>query len=395
MLIEIILFLLLGVLAGTFTGLAPGIHINIIGTILVSLSASLFSWINPIYLAVFIASMAIAHTFLDFIPSIFLGCPDEDTTLSILPGHELLKEGRGYEAVMLTNYGSLAAIFILLLMSYPSILFIPKIYNLIFDFIPYILIAVSFFMILSEREKSAAFFVFILSGILGFIVLNLRDLNQPLLPLLTGLFGASSLLISIKTKSKIPKQRITKPEIKFLKPLAGSLISSLICGFLPGLGSGQAATLGSMVSKEDKKGFLVLLGATNTLVMGFSFIALYAISRTRTGSAAAIQDLLGVLSWRILVLILITVLISGIISFFVTKSLTKFFSSRIEKINYAKLSVGTLIFVSIMVLLVSNILGFFVFLISALTGIYCLSNNVKRTNMMACLLVPTIIIYLL
>ena len=45
MLIEIILFLLLGILAGTFTGLAPGIHINLIGTILVSLSVSLFSWI--------------------------------------------------------------------------------------------------------------------------------------------------------------------------------------------------------------------------------------------------------------------------------------------------------------------------------------------------------------
>ena len=32
-------------------------------------------------------------TFIDFIPSIFLGCPDTDTELSILPGHELLKKG--------------------------------------------------------------------------------------------------------------------------------------------------------------------------------------------------------------------------------------------------------------------------------------------------------------
>ena len=31
--------------------------------------------------------MAITHTFVDFIPSVFLGCPDTDTELSI--GHKI------------------------------------------------------------------------------------------------------------------------------------------------------------------------------------------------------------------------------------------------------------------------------------------------------------------
>src|SRR3989338_4984778 len=121
MLIEIILFLFLGILAGTFTGLAPGIHINLVSVVLISLSASFFVSLNPVYLVVFIVAMAITHTFVDFIPSIFLGAPDEGAELSVLPGHELLKQGRGYEAVMLTNYGSLAAIFILFLISLPLI----------------------------------------------------------------------------------------------------------------------------------------------------------------------------------------------------------------------------------------------------------------------------------
>ena len=68
--------------------------------------------------------MAITHTFKNFIPSIFLGCPDTDTELSILPGHELLKKGHGYEAILLTTYGGLAAIFILLLIAFPSIILI-------------------------------------------------------------------------------------------------------------------------------------------------------------------------------------------------------------------------------------------------------------------------------
>ena len=94
MLLQILLFLFAGIFAGTITGLIPGIHINLIGVFLISLSTSLFISINPVFLIVFIASMAITHTFVDFIPSVFLGCPDTDTELSILPGHELLKKER-------------------------------------------------------------------------------------------------------------------------------------------------------------------------------------------------------------------------------------------------------------------------------------------------------------
>jgi putative membrane protein len=129
MLIEIVLFLLLGILFGTLTGLIPGIHINLIGVLLVSASVSLFFSINPVYFVIFISSMAITHTFIDFIPSIFLGCPDTDTELSVLPGHELLKKGQGYQAILLTCYGSLAAIFILILIAFPSIFLISKTYG--------------------------------------------------------------------------------------------------------------------------------------------------------------------------------------------------------------------------------------------------------------------------
>src|SRR3989339_895673 len=108
---------------------------------------------DPTILILFIVAMSITHTFIDFIPSIFLGCPDTDTELSILPGHELLKKGEGYEAIMLTAYGSLAAVFILILIFYPSLWFFPKIYTLTKNIIPYILIAVSGILILMEKRK--------------------------------------------------------------------------------------------------------------------------------------------------------------------------------------------------------------------------------------------------
>jgi len=407
MLLQIMLSILIGILFGTITGLIPGIHINLIGVFLVSLSASLFISINPLYLIVFITAMAITHTFIDFIPSVFLGCPDTDTELSVLPGHDLLKRGHGYQAVVLTAYGSIAAIFVLMLISFPSILMISKTYNSIKNLIPYLLIIISILLISLEKNKKLALLVFFLTGFLGWSILNLPDklINQPLLPLLTGLFGSSMLIISIKTKFKIKKQKISMPKIKFLKPLTGAIIASPLCSFLPGLGSGQAAIMGNIISKiskkteknsgKEKKEFLFLLGATNTLVMGFSFISLYVISKTRTGAALAIQQILGNLTSKILILILITTLLSGIASFFLTLYITKIISQKINKINYTLLSIITLIILTIIVFVVSGLSGLLILIISTLTGIYCISLNVRRTNMMGCLLIPTILFYIL
>jgi len=121
---------------------------------------------------------------------------------------------------------------------------------------------------------------------------------------------------------------------------------------------------------------------------------LYSISKTRTGAAVAIQSLIGTMNSNILILILLVCLISGIISFFLVKVLSIKFLKVIEKINYKKLSIGIILILSILVLLISGILGFVIFIISTATGIYCISLNVRKTQMMGCLLIPTIILYL-
>ena len=105
-LIPIILALGLGILAGTFTGLIPGIHTNTLAVILLALLGYLSS-IPVLVLAVFLISMVITHSFLDFIPSIFFGAPEPATALSVLPGHNLLLKGEGYKALKLTVIGGL------------------------------------------------------------------------------------------------------------------------------------------------------------------------------------------------------------------------------------------------------------------------------------------------
>lgn len=397
MLLEILLALSIGIFFGTLTGLIPGIHINLVAAFIVASSVTFFSGINSIYLIVFIVSLSITHTFIDFIPSVFLGAPDSDTELSVLPGHELLKEGLGHHAVSLSSYGGIGAIIGVIILALPSVILIKEIYPFIEKVIPYLLIVISSLLIFSEKNKVSALIVFSLSGLLGYSVLNM-NLKEPLLPLLSGLFGASTLLISIKNKTKIPKQKSEKiftQKKEIIKPLLSAVVVSPFCSFLPGLGSGQAAIMGNSISKSDRRGFLILVGATNTLVMGFSFISLYTISRTRTGSAVAIKELIGNPTTSTLILILVTVLISGIIAFYLTNILSRKISDKIEKINYFATSTIVIFILSILILIFSGIQGIIVFCAATAMGIYGINLKVRRTNLMGCLLIPTIIFYLL
>ena len=382
---------------GIFTGLIPGVHINLVGSLIASSSIIIIAGINPIYLVVFIVSMSITHVFVDFIPSIFLGAPECGTELSVLPGHEMLKKGLGFQAVKLTALGCLIGLFIFVLMILPLSL-IAEVFSesgLAIKIIPLVLILVSLSVVFGERKKFFALFAFLLSGILGLIVLNL-NLKEPLVPLLTGLFGASSVLLSIKSKTKIQKQE-TKSElrIKKFKPALASAVFTPLSLFFPALSGGQIAVIGNRFSKLDKKEFLFMLGIINVLAMSFSFLGLYLIEKTRTGSAAVIKQLIGTLETNVFVLIVFVILFSGILSFFIVKFLSKKFVSVLEKTNYTKVSYVVLAIMAVVTFIVSGFFGFFVFLVAAATGVYCINLGVSRINMMGCLLLPTIVFYLM
>jgi putative membrane protein len=403
MIIELIIALTIGILVGVITGLTPGIHINLIASALLISSPFLLLIFPPLSLVIFIISMTITHIFIDFIPSIYLGAPDESSSLSILPGHELLIQGRGYEALILSVFGALIGI-ILFLPLIPSFIFLlPIIYPYIQNIIPVILLIILATMLLFEKNKKLpALIILLLSSFLGIAALNL-NLKEPLLPLLTGLFGASSLITSITKKQKLPHQEIYPLKIILMnlkkssvtKSITSSLIASPLCSFLPGLGSSQAATIGSYVTGElDEKEFLILLGIVNSLVMSLSFITLFSINKVRTGSAAAISKLIPVLSSQDLIYVISSIMLSAIFSFIISIQIAKIFSKLISKINYNFLSLIILIFLTIIVFIFSNFMGILVYTTSTALGITCILLGVKRTTLMSCLIVPTIILYI-
>ncbi|MBS3088968.1 tripartite tricarboxylate transporter permease [Candidatus Pacearchaeota archaeon] len=399
MMFEIIIALFIGIFFGVCSGLFPGIHINLVAAFLLA-SIGYFSGIEGIVLVVFIVAMAITHTFIDFIPSVFLGAPDDENFLAVLPGHELLRKGRGHEAVVLTLYGGLIALPIILIFSVVFILFLPIVFGFVKSIIAYILIFSSLYLVFREKEFILGIVVFLMAGFLGLFAFNL-PVREPLLPLLSGLFGLSGLIISVKTKTKIPRQKISKlKEIRmnvkdFLKTSFAVAVAAPLCSFLPGIGSGHAAIIGSEISgSREKRKFLFLVGAVNTVVMGLSFVTVYAIGKGRTGSAAVVQEILGEISFRDLLLILGVVVVVGLIAFVLGVGLSKFFARYVMRFNYSKISLivaGILVIVN---LILSNWIGIVVLITGAAVGIFCVTSNVRRIQMMGCLLLPSIVYYL-
>ena len=92
MIIEVFISIIIGTLLGVITGLIPGIHINLIAVLALTSFPILSNYFSTISIIIVLISMAVAHTFLDFIPSVYLGAPNPDTALSILPAHRLLLE---------------------------------------------------------------------------------------------------------------------------------------------------------------------------------------------------------------------------------------------------------------------------------------------------------------
>src|SRR3990167_4353712 len=231
---EVLIAVGLGVFAGIITGITPGIHVNLVAVIVVSIAPMLLQYTSAVVLGVFIITLAIIHTFLDAIPSIYLGAPDAGQELNVLPGHRLLLKGEGHNAIVYTVIGALGCIILGALLFPFFIISMDWMYPYIKGIMGYVLALIMIYMVAKEKKKwLKSLTVFILSGCLGLIVLTgIPNLNQPLFPLLSGLFGFSILLVSLLQKSEIPKQDLTKPLTITNKNVVKSVSAASVMGFI-------------------------------------------------------------------------------------------------------------------------------------------------------------------
>lgn len=141
---------LAGCLLGVLTGLTPGLHVNTVCLLGLSIYPTLN--LDPLAFSIVMVAMAVTHTFLDFIPAIFLGVPEEATALSVLPTHRMLLAGKALDAVRITAYGSLLGLVSSMVLVVPALYLIPKIYAAIRRFVVYLIIACVLILIFREKR---------------------------------------------------------------------------------------------------------------------------------------------------------------------------------------------------------------------------------------------------
>ena len=403
MLLEIIIAIVLGCLMGVITGLTPGLHINLVALVLFSISPVLLGYTNVIAVASFIIAMSITHTFTDFISATYLGAPSDDTAMVVMPAHRLLLEGKGHEAIRLATIGSLLCLILTIIISPLLIFAVPIIFSSLKAYVGWILLAVIIFMILREEtqgKKFWAFAVVMLSGILGLAVFNTPNLKDPLLPMLSGLFGVSVLLLSLSQKVVLPLQKTTEMIKVKAKDMVKSLTSGVLSGSLvsifPGLGPAQAAVIsGQFVKRTDTYSYLILVGGINTVSMILSLVTLFTIEKARNGSIIVVQQLMPNIDLNVLILFFAVALAAGGIATFLTMYVSRIFSKIMNKVNYSALSIAIIVFVSLMVFYFSGIIGLLILVTATSIGIIPNIVDVSRSSSMACLIVPIILVNLL
>jgi len=112
LILELLALSVAGALVGFAMGLVPGLHVNNLALGIVAAQGPALALFGvgdpsgPLLLSAFVVSAAVAQPFGSLLPAVFLGAADEATALSTLPGHRMLREGRGLEAVALSVRGA-------------------------------------------------------------------------------------------------------------------------------------------------------------------------------------------------------------------------------------------------------------------------------------------------
>ena len=415
----LLLSIALGFFLGVCSGLTPGLHTNNFAALLLALSPALLTLgLEPHHLAAVILAASIAHTFLDIIPSVFIGAPDPDTVLAVLPGHAMMLEGRGPEAVRLSALGSASSILVALVLIYPLTLLFRHFSDGFIAHIGLVLLAIGVLMIATEKGlvvegqgslvhlkyKALALALFLTSGLLGLFAFEHQNLAvspfgfepQVLLPLLSGLFGASLLIISFFSNAEIPPQRDT-----FFRLPAGTVVKSVFLGglagslvaWIPGVTPAVATVVTRLGSAGSDREFLISVSGVNTANALFALVALLVIGRPRSGAVAAVDKLV-TLDQSLLMMMILVVLTTALASYIVTIWAGQTAARIVEKLNYRRLCVGVISFLVAMTLIFTGPFGGFLFFVSTTIGLIAPLAGIRKTHAMGVLMLPLMIRYL-
>lgn len=395
---RVLLFALGGVAVGTLTGLIPGLHANNFALLLASVAPSIPG--PPTLVGAAMLAAGVAHTFLDVVPAVSLGVPDAAMAPTALPGHQLVIDGRGREALRLSALGSGLAAGLALPLAWPVTEAMVRLYPLLRPNIATVLVAAAVFMVATEptpRARLGGIAAFLLSGGLGLLSLDVDpgaplDAGGMLAPLFAGLFGAPVLLDAMGGEG-VPEQAdavILLPRtIVGATALAGTVAGAAV-GYLPGVSSAIAAVLvlSLVPSTAGPRGFLVTTSGVNTANTIFALFALVALGSPRTGVLVALDAAQVPLN---LPLLLGAVAVAAAISFPLVWVIGDRYLAVIGRLDYTRLSTVVLAGLGIVAYLFGGPVGVLAFVAAAALGLVPPRFGAKRAHLMGVLMGPIIL----
>ena len=394
--IEVALFFASGILLGAIAGIMPGLHPNLIAAMVSGIAYGIFPSTGSFI--IFMVAMGVSNSMISFLPSVFLGSPDENTVLSASPAHRLLRKGMGMHALRLSVIGGVLAMCFCVASMPLAIVLFPAAYSIVRPYTHIMLAAFVMLMIATERKKLTAAFFFFSSGALGMLGSSLPiSPDFYLLPVLSGLFGAPILLISMKMNADIPPQSARPVRISSrtasLSSVSGSL-SGMLAGLLPGVGPSQAAFVADAATKKKRteEGFLISLGSVTMANTLFSFIALWLIGNPRSGLAVAIGNFADVGVNEFMLMVASAAAACGISAVICIK-MSGIFSRIVPRLNYPLLCLSIMAYTALMVAVFTGAYGMLIFIITSCLGIAASLSQTSRSHLMGVLILPTMLFF--
>ncbi len=396
MFLEVLTGTLLGVALGAVSGLVPGVHSNTMAAFLLAFHAPVLAFLGPAALATALMGALITHTFLDVIPSTFIGVPDPDTALSVLPAHRLCLEGHGEEVIRISALGSALSVVLSLPIFFAFLLLLPPLQESLDFWIGCIVLLISGLLIVRTESPPLALLLFCVSGALGVFTLRYSYLGWSvggssglLMPLLSGLFGVPALLTA--TGGTIPVQKHDRIHLSGGEVFRGTVLGTAagaLVGWLPGLSTATAnGLLASFVQYDrERRTYILATSAANTANAMIGLSALYAVARMRNGVMVALSALELPSLWTMLGGALLASFLAYALAVAISGS-----ASLLGRVQIGALNRGVLLFIPVLTLLLTGPFGIAVLVLATATGLATVFLNIPRMFLMGAVMVPVIL----
>lgn len=403
---------LIGAVVGTVSGLIPGIHVNTLAVLMAvgmpfladAMSGLIPAGQFPLLMSSAVVSAAVVHSFVDFVPSVFIGAPDPDDVLSLLPGHRLLREGRGMLAVRSAAFGSLVGASISVILAIPlQYVMLSGLSGILEHVTVPVLVIVISATVLHEKgmaRKSWALALVMVSGALGCISMTSdldwsgpTGLGSVLFPLLTGLFGIPPILLSAGS-GEIPEQK-DDPGGNDLLPGTKGVLAGGVAGWFPGVTATVCATMAAIVSKEDKpERFISMVSSVGTASVVFTLITLSVTGNGRSGTMLVVRDLMGGdltgLCTPSFAVLLLSVAAASLLGYIITIRAGLALSNMISGADASRMNRAVLAVICSLVAVMTGINGLALLAVATAAGMLPSVSGVSRISLGGCLMVPVL-----